>query len=131
MLQIMLVRRCYRLGPIHYLYITLLILIKSGFETVQHVNWHNSDSWYSTGLWSRESPHSSCSESTFPATSSDGFDSMKIVQALWCVHRRLTMFLHNSGAASARVCLSGLALGSDRRPARDTGVVTEANDFQP
>jgi len=55
-------------------------------------------------------------------------------QALRCVHRRLTVFLHNGGASSARVCLSGLALESDRRPARGTGVVTEAGyatNFQP
>jgi len=37
-----------------------------------------------------------------------------------------TMFLHNGSASSARVCLCSLALKSDRRPARGTGVVTEA-----
>jgi len=50
------------------------------------------------------------------------------------LHRRLTVLLHNSGASSARVCLSGLALESDRRPTRGTGGVTEAgyaNHFQP
>ena len=47
-------------------------------------------------------------------------------QTLRCVHRQLTVFLQHSSASSARVCLSGLALESDRRPTRGTGVATEA-----
>jgi len=41
-----------------------------------------------------------------------------------CVHRQLTVLLHNSGASSARVCLSDLAVKSDSRPARGTAVIT-------